>query len=336
VLWDSIEDLISHRWPGLEYKLSIPCPGGAEGRCAGRFLLDGLTRMREKGRTRIPCQVCTDEFDIMTLLTGYTGQAGFQSEVLEEIRDRVVSIDNGVASIRTDTGQLPGIAAQTAEIANSVRRALQIVSTEVTDCPRLFTLASAPAGSVRKRIRVDQRHYRLTLWCEYSGDEHPWELAGYDLDVTREWIARIAPYARFTFGLLAIAVPAAGVIRIDRLPQSRQPDAQAYLQAFGSVIDEMSAVTGTVARGSHPPLSAAERPAVTAGPGHGSADASLPAGQLTAAEGESLRFLRTALFREDQPRHFGGLRPVRSPSGDTLWVCKHHYGVYDPGLPDIR
>jgi hypothetical protein len=43
VLRDSIEDLITRRWPGLGYRLHIPCPGtNADGSpCTGVFPLDG-------------------------------------------------------------------------------------------------------------------------------------------------------------------------------------------------------------------------------------------------------------------------------------------------------
>ena len=54
VLRDSIEDLITTRWPGLTYRLFVPCPGRASNAaCPGRFRLDGLLRVREHGQTSI-------------------------------------------------------------------------------------------------------------------------------------------------------------------------------------------------------------------------------------------------------------------------------------------
>ena len=49
VLRDSIEDLITRRWPGLKYQLFIPCPGLADdgAPCPGQFRLDGLLRVRD-------------------------------------------------------------------------------------------------------------------------------------------------------------------------------------------------------------------------------------------------------------------------------------------------
>ena len=40
------------------------------------------------------------------------------------------------------------------------------------------------------------------------------------------------------------------------------------------------------------------------------------AGQMTSAEGDSLRALRTIIFKHDPGRKFGGLRRMLAPSGD--------------------
>ena len=54
---------------------------------------------------------------------------------------------------------------------------------------------------------------------------------------------------------------------------------------------------------------------------------------MTSAEGDSLRALRTIIFKHDPGRKFGDLRRMLAPSGDFLWVCPDHAAEYDPGLP---
>ena len=73
VLRDSIEDLITRRWPGLVYRFFIPCPGKAPNAsaCTGQFPLDGLLRLRENGYTTHACTDCAQEYDISFLLTGF-------------------------------------------------------------------------------------------------------------------------------------------------------------------------------------------------------------------------------------------------------------------------
>jgi len=306
VLRGSIEDLITRRWPGLDYRLFIPCPGSSESSCPGQFPLDGLLKVRETGQTgTVSCMGCGQLHEISALLTGFTAPAQPLITELHQMQGQLADIGAGITSINAR-------AAQIADIADIVRRVYRVVSTEVTDCPRLFTVTQARPAAVSKRVRVYQDHYRLTLWCEHPGYQHPWELAGYDLDPPKEWFTRIVPYAVLVFRALQLIVPAAGAVAIASMPAAEQATAQAYLQALGTFLDALP--------------SASERP----GP-----DTAASPGQLTAAEGEGLRALRAIVFEHDQLRAFGGLRRVQAPSGDLLWVCENHYHEYDPGLPVI-
>ena len=126
--------------------------------------------------------------------------------------------------------------------------------------------------------------------------KHPWEPAAYDLDPPKEWFTRIAPYAVLVFRALQLIVPAAGAVTIASMPQAQEPVAQAYLQAMGTVLDDLPTTP--------------QRP----GPESGlTADSE----QLTTAEGEALRALRAIIFEHDPLRAFGGLSRVQAPSGES-------------------
>ena len=309
VLRDSIEDLITRRWPGLDYHLFIPCPGNNGTPCPGQFPLDGLLRIRQNGLTAtVPCMGCGQVYEISVLLTGFTVPSQPLAAELEDMHGQLANISTGISGIQAR-------AAQITDIAEMVRRVHRVVSTEVADCPRLFTLTPVRPGTAVKRARIYQHHYRLTLWCEHPGYEHPWEPAAYDLDPPKEWFSRIAPYAVLVFRTLQLIVPAAGAVTVGYLPQTQQPIAQAYLQAMGTVLEDLP--------------STVERPEL-------GSDLTTTSGQLTAAEGEALRALRAIIFEHDQLRAFGGLRRVQAPAGDLLWVCETHYPEYDPGLPVIH
>ena len=239
VLRDSIEDLITRRWPGLDYHLFIPCPGNNGSPCPGQFPLDGLLRIREDGQTTtVPCMDCGQVHEISALLTGFTAPGQPLAAEIEHLHGQLADISTGITSIQAR-------AAQITDIADMVRRVHRVVSTEVTDCPRLFTLAPVRPAAVSKRARIYQHHYRLTLWCEHPGYEHPWEPAAYDLDPPKEWFTRIAPYAVLVFRTLQLIVPAAGAVTIASLPQAQQASAQAYLQAMGTVLDDLAQHGGT-------------------------------------------------------------------------------------------
>jgi internalin A len=305
VLRDSIEDLITRRWPGLTYRLFIPCPGKTVGgaSCQGQFPLDGLLRQREAGQAVIPCMDCPQAHEISALLTGFAVPGEPLAAQLDQMRSQL-------AEIKTVTTDIQG---QAAEIANTVRRVQRVVSTEVTDCPRLFSL-DLVRPSWTKRARVYQNHYRLTLWCEHPGYEHPWDPATYDLEQPKEWFVKIAPYAALVFRTLQLVVPLAGAVAVASLPQDQLDKAQAHLQVMSTLVADLPDNSGRR-------LSDSNLEEAT--------------GQLTVAEGKALRTLRATLFEHDRIRVFGGLRRVLAPSGDLLCVCSDHYPYYDPGLPTI-
>jgi internalin A len=305
VLRDSIEDLITSRWPGLDYRLLIPCPGktASGSPCPGQFPLDGLLRQRQGGQITVACMDCPQVHEISALLTGFAMPSQPLAAELEQMHGQLAEIKTSIT----------GIQSHAAEIAETVRRVQRVVSMEVTDCPRLFTLAPS-RSALGRRARVHQHHYRLTLWCEHPGYWHPWEPASYDLDPPKEWFTRIAPYAILIVRTLQLIVPLAGAVAVASLPQGQQGNAQAHLQVMSTLVADLP--------------SKAEREVAEDGLEEAT-------GQLTAAEGQALRAIRTIVFEHDQLRAFGGLRRVQASSGDLLWVCADHYPHYDPGLPII-
>jgi internalin A len=305
VLRDSIEDLITRRWPGLAYQLLIPCPGSVIEplKCSGSFPLDGLMRLRERGLTTVPCMECAQVHEISLLLTGFAVPDQPLGVELNEMQDQLARIEDGIA--RTEHH-----AATTAE---SIRRVLRVVSEEVTDCPRLFTLAPRHPGR-SKRLLFFQQHYRLTLWCEHPGYWHAWTPASYELDPAKDWFAKISPYAILIFKTLQLVVPLAGSASDVLLSPDQSARARSELQLMSTIVADL-------------PIKP-QRNLDSAGMGE-------TTGQLTSAEGEALRGIRAILFEHDRLKSFGGMRRVRAPSGDFLWVCGDHYPEYDPGLPTV-
>jgi hypothetical protein len=90
--------------------------------------------------------------------------------------------------------------------ADAVQRILRAVSTEITDCPRLFTI-SPQHSSIWRRMRIGSRGYRIVLWCEHPGYWHPWSMASYSFSEPKEWVARIKPHTRLISNALRPTVP---------------------------------------------------------------------------------------------------------------------------------
>ena len=309
VLRYSIEDLITTRWPGLTYQLLVPCPGLADDRtpCPGHFRLATLERFREAGKTSITCNDCIQDFGISDLLTGFAVPSTPLAEQLDQVSGQLADIKS---SLKDDFVIIHG---QVADIAETVRRVQRVISTEITDCPRLFTLRKeVPTGP--RRVRFYQDHYRLTLWCEHPGYWHPWEEASYELDPPKEWFTEVAPYLLLMVRTLQLVVPLTGAIAVAGLPASQLDQAQAHLDVLTTLMADLpSDMTSKTSDG----------------------DLKQTTGQLTLAEGEALRALRTIVFQHDQSHAFGGMHRVQAPYGDLLWVCPDHYPEYDPGLPYI-
>ena len=199
ILRDSIEDLITQRWPGLKYELLVPCPTILEDAtsCPGRFKLRSLQKFREQGETTIPCYECAQHLDIGRLLTGFSMPSLPSLPELHEVRERLEKVAEGVSRLE----------AYAADAANEIRAVLKAVTIEVDDCPGIFTLTpTRPPGVSRAKFWKD--HYRLTLWCEHPSAWHP--EAGYDIERPKAWLHTVAPYALLVTRTLALVVPVAG------------------------------------------------------------------------------------------------------------------------------
>jgi hypothetical protein len=248
---------------------------------------------------------CTQEQNISLLLTGFTGPTQPLVAELEHMSNQLDRIESGVIRVE----------GQAAEIAGFVRRMLRMVSSEVTECPRVFTLARE-RPTLADRARFHQDRYRLTLWCEHSDSWHEWTPASYRLDIQKEWFNRIKPYAMLILGVLQFLIPLTGPIVAAALPPDQLERAQAELEAMKALIEDSSSELH-------------QEEDIKPG------DFGAAIGQLTEAEGAGLRALRAILLEHDKLRTFGGMRRMQSPSGDFLWICPRHYTEYDPGLPIV-
>jgi internalin A len=305
ILRDGLEYLISQRWPGLRHAILIPCPGRQEDgtSCPGCFDFAVLERHRLNQIATIRCYECLREHSVSELLTGF---ASPELPVLDVLHAQHRDVMTGLRHLDREVSQVGAVAA---EIASRVRIVLRIVGTEVTDCPRLFTIDPV---APHRRVFAKAAHevLRLTLWCEHPDHWHPWEPATYHVTRPRRWLVSIAPYVRVVVRMLRLLAPVTGAVP-------------------GLLLDEGHRTA------LEPKLAFMER-LVAAIPADECRLAPLPgASQLTQAEGAALRALRTLLLEEDRVRAFGSLRRRRTPDGAFVWICPEHYPAYDPGLPDL-
>ena len=305
VLRYSIEDLVARRWPGLTYRLLIPCPSSSAGgsRCLNLIAMEDLWVYREEGETHFLCTKCRTRHDLSALLTGFSQPVISLQPELDRLHAEIADVQSGINDLQ----------ANAADTADAIRRILRAVTTEISDCPRLFTLTpQTPTG--RRRLRPDQRHYWLVLWCEHPGHWHPCPDASYSVDKPREWILRIAPYAIIVFKALQLVAPIASAVAGVVLTPTELQNAQNELRLMTALIAELPSTEPET----EPDFAALET-----------------SRQISPAEGAAWRAVRLLIFEHDPTRAFGDLRRVQAPSGDYLWVCPGHHAEYDPGLPHV-
>ena len=303
VIRDSVEDLMIRRWPGISYVLYVPCPDVSEGDpCNGRFKLEALMRLRARNRQEIVCQECTNYHDINMLLTGFETYTPSFQERFGEITDRLGDIAHGVQRLEL----------YASESSDSLRKLLRAVTSEAADCPRLFTLQMQEDPN-RRRGRLWEYHYILTLWCEHPDSWHACESGTYVIDEPREWLRHVAPYVRLIVKTLHTVLPIAGVVAGMVFDSQVYRDIEHSIDSTRLIVDNLP--IGKDWRG----LDQIELPLADNG--------------LTLSEASGLRAFRKTLFELDPYQRFGGLRRVQGASGDFLWVCNRHYREYDPGLP---
>ena len=312
VLRYSVEDLMTRRWPGLGYELLVPCPtvGGDGEPCQGMMPLRDLMVYREEGETRFLCARCRTRHDLSALLTGFAQPSVSMRAELDRLHDQVH------ADLADVTAGIASLQANAADTANAIRLILAAVRTEISDCPRLFTLSHDRDPARLRRVRVDQDHYRLVLWCEQPGHWHPCETASYPIDQPKEWLARVAPYALLVFRALQLVAPVAGTAVGVALPAKELAGVQAKLDLMTAVIN---ALPDTPPDRGRPDLSGLDT-----------------ASSMTPAQGAAARAARSLILSCDPWRSFGDLRRVQANSGELLWVCPEHYLYHDPGLPIVR
>ncbi|MBB4981459.1 COR domain-containing protein [Streptomyces nymphaeiformis] len=287
VLRDTLQHLIRIRWPGLAYRIRVPCLTYSDhiGQCEGSFPIENLEKLRSDGTLELVCTECLAENDVNQLLLGFPAAKQLQQEFAM------------VESLRLLHGEVASID----QVLRAMLLFMKATNVEVTDCPTLFTLSRVESKAYDARKLWKEGHL-LQLWCEEPGSQHPIG-EPYSLGVTKEWVADIAPYLRFTAKAVSVLAPIAGNLG-GLLDAQDLKDSSLLMKALADAAA---------------PLKISEA-------------AEEADDQLSPAEGAALRRFREMLFKLDSSRDFRGLRRVYLPTGQYVWLCETHYRVYEPSL----
>jgi GTPase SAR1 family protein len=303
ILSDTLTNLLTQRWPGLQFRLSVPCPRRLpdEQSCEGTFGLSVLHGRKAAGKLEVSCPRCGEDQNIDKLLTGFDPPA-------QELKGKLDAIITRLDYAAED-------ASRSAELIRSV---LSLVASETGACPRLFTLMPETPSQWNPSNWGSAR-YRLTLWCEYLSAPHPCCPPGsggdgeYVFKGSAPWLAQIAPYAAIIGRVLRAAVPIVGAV-------AKVAMDEALLKQVGPALDGMEKVTRTLLQGK---LETPEKRQPFSNE------------QLRHVEGADFRQFHAILTKLDPGSKWGGLRRVITETGEYAWLCEKHYHQYEPGLPTL-
>ena len=304
ILQQTLQTLITDTWPGLKdrYYFAVPCASKEGNRpCSGRFKIDILMQFHREGDVNHRCHICGARYKIEDLLYGFEDKS--PNEQLDRIEKKV------------DQGLLQSVELKSL-IANYTMGIMRAIANEAKNGPRLFTLEPVD-GNWRRPFN---KRYRLYLWCEKENEQHPVyqpeqgiHAGMYELEVSRDWLIQVAPYAnlvsRVLKTVLPVAIPAANLYFGEDIMDD---------WTISQSLDAMKEGTGNLLE-SELKTSESDR---------------FKDGLLSDAERSGILALHSFL-REEDPHHKNlGLKRMPTYTGDYLWLRNKHYQEAQSIIPD--
>ncbi|GLZ33586.1 hypothetical protein Lesp02_57740 [Lentzea sp. NBRC 105346] len=306
LLRDGFELTLS-RFPGLQVKRLVPCPGHDGARCS--HLFDYANLLHAIDRTppvmSLQCPVSFESVSVAGLLFGIHWETrdvviekieAAKTALTTELQDATAKVINEVSS-----GLERNITLIQREFLKMFHREQRLVETH---CPNVFSITPTTRGGWRK---VVGDRVLLKLYCQAPGAWHPTEQGGeYVFTVQHQWLRAAMPYLTGLIGVLKLAVPLVGpAIGVVDASQAKRLEYDTKLME--KLVEALPADFKSV---------------VTA---HEITAQGASAGQLS---GASLRPLRQLLEELDPRQTWGGLTPVLTPEGHLLWLCDNHNRAY--------
>lgn len=318
ILRETLQKLIDVNWRGLKnrYQFVIPCPGKKRGvPCSGDFPIDYLHHMLEEmGYSKVPCQQCFQPQDVESLLYGFENE-----DERYELLQLQLTVERVIEEIKTAVvEQSQALGEDLTKIADKVdyyfMAMMRAIAAEAKFGPRLFTLEPAGGWQTFLTKPLLTRRYHLRLWCEASDCEHPVVEEGkglYKVDVTHDWVKRVAPYANFISGVLKTLLPMTAPA-IDSFLGEKSVESL----GIKAELELMKEGTGRLL----PEIRVAEA-------------SRLRQDALSEEERSGLLALHDLLRKADPHHERLGLLRVATYTGDYLWLCRKHFDALSK-IPD--
>ncbi|MBD2533862.1 leucine-rich repeat domain-containing protein [Nostoc flagelliforme FACHB-838] len=311
-LTEEIKWLVENFWEGLRCNVMVPCiaPCGMNVPGNGKFEVAKLIDSKRQGMAKFPCMIsgCNQWLDIDELMQNAPSsrQTPIEKMLVEgfgDIKDKIYTIS---AQMQTGFQELDKNDQRILSQADErFAEMMQMLTDEAKDGPRLFSFMPVE----RRFFDLPQwtsAKFQLTLWCEHARKPLPAlnpddkKKGVYELDLSREWFIKAAPYLKTVTGILSLVLPVAGSLTKLTL------DDTTY-KGFEEQLDLGQKSIESTLKGSDMVLA-----------GKSKSDTPFLEGDAIRAQGSILRELH-ALLKVKDPS-FGGLVRVQNKRREFLWV----------------
>ena len=223
-----IKWLVENFWEGLRCNVMVPCiaPCGKNLPGNALFEVEKLIESKKKNRHEYPCPIsgCGEWQNIDRLLNNApTTQPPFQEigiqqflnmfkDELKIIREDLVIFDSRNQERYQSLSQDQRIILS--KVDEQFASLMQMLTDEAKDGPRLFSFKPVDP-SFFDRPKWLSTKLQITLWCEHSRqplpalNPHDKQKGVYELEVSRAWFTKAAPYLKILTGTLSLVLPVA-------------------------------------------------------------------------------------------------------------------------------
>jgi internalin A len=353
-LCEEVKELVENFWKGINCQITVPCHPP----CRGLFEIEALITARQKNRPEFPCRVCNEWISIDSLINkpkpndsgieinrkldaiSEQMQIGFNhtsteyrqlmSQLADYLRQKLNTIQIDLQNISDETSNIgTDIRRMMTQIDQQYDILLTTLNHDGKEAPRLISIIPVEPTFWSKPKWVSQK-IKLILWCEHSRLPLPllWkdETKGvYELEQPREWLVKVAPYAKFIATTLSLVLPIAGAgakIPIDDNAKNLEEAADLFKELGTGGLGAMSKLGEQFISGDDIDLIP---------------DASIrnrfDHGNSLTPEAAMLREIQQLLKAKDIG--FGGLVRVQNKRGEFLWVHPDYKQEYSPDLPIV-
>jgi Leucine-rich repeat (LRR) protein len=227
-LTQEIKWLVENFWEGLRCNVMVPCiaPCGKNLPGNGLFEVEKLIESKKKHRDEYPCPIsgCGEWQNIDRLLNNAPiaqlpsqeiGIQQFRNMVKDElniIREDLVVFDRRGQERYQSLSQDQRIILS--KVDEEFASLMQMLTDEAKDGPRLFSFKPIDPKFFDRPKWISTK-FQITLWCEHSRQPLPAlnpndkQKGIYELQLSREWFTKVAPYLKFVAVTLSLFLPVA-------------------------------------------------------------------------------------------------------------------------------